>query len=933
MYYTVSFDATGGSFADGSGKVSQQVASGGHVTLPEEPTREDYVFLGWFASETDTSPTPIVLQAITADTTLVARWLSTDPTDTDKDGIPDAAEDYFGTDPTNPDTDGDGIPDDIELTILGTDPTQKDSDGNGIPDGDEDQDGDGLTNLEEVKLGTDPALADTDGDGLSDGAEANTYGTDPLKYDTDGDGASDGKEIELGTDPLKYDASFTVTTTAPANGDTVTPSVSATLTGEQIETLTISPVHNETFFPSTIPGYLGGAYDFRVAGDLSTATISFQFDPTMLQEGAVPTIYYFNEEAQQLEPLETTVSGYTASATVTHFSTYILIDRTVFQKAFTWEDVWDASANYTGVEAIFVIDDSGSMISNDKTSERLTVARDLIDALPQDSKIGVVQFASTTTLLTGSLTTDRITAKSFLSDTYFKSNGGTYMYEAINSALDLYTDQEGVLKVMIVLSDGQTSNTHKHDGIISDVNKKSVKVYTVGLGSSTSYFTNYLKPLAESTGAAFYLAADASQLAGIYQDIGKRIDIETDSDNDGIPDYYEEHMVAFNGVTFALDKNDPDTDGDGIPDGDEVKLVYTYSEDRTKVQVVGKIFSDPCKADSDGDGLRDKDDAHPWTWDVCARDLAMFAALSYEDASTLQGSFYPTSIDQDYYWLDFADLGELSPYWTIVHHTDQWTQAAQLDKFSATTYRNGNAIVIAYRGTNDGLWEWADNVLCYGLLNYHAEEALTRQYAEMIYDSYVKGHPDVQLYITGHSLGGYLAQIGTAELVETKHADQLEKVGYFNGIGMAYNKVLNFLNKEKDADIDALKQYGRLKDGLFGSYKTPNGKLTSYHIKGDWVSMLGTHYGEEIGYYPASAARAAHAGQHGTYDSFWDSLKTFTISTLGVAVGTVAASPEVLYYYALYGTHSFIEYTWITHETDSFLYHLTQGTRGPSSTW
>ena len=34
----------------------------------------------------------------------------------------------------------------------------------------------------------------------------------------------------------------------------------------------------------------------------------------------------------------------------------------------------------------------------------------------------------------------------------------------------------------------------------------------------------------------------------------KKIDIETDSDGDGIADYYEDNMVMFNGVTIKLDK-------------------------------------------------------------------------------------------------------------------------------------------------------------------------------------------------------------------------------------------------------------------------------------------------------------------------------------------------------------------------------------------
>jgi Tol biopolymer transport system component len=71
--------------------------------------------------------------------------------------------------------------------------------------GQEDADGDGLINSEELALGTDPFLADTDGDGLADGDEVRTYLTDPLVPDTDEDGLSDGEELQYTTDPLNPD--------------------------------------------------------------------------------------------------------------------------------------------------------------------------------------------------------------------------------------------------------------------------------------------------------------------------------------------------------------------------------------------------------------------------------------------------------------------------------------------------------------------------------------------------------------------------------------------------------------------------------------------------------------------------------------------------------------------------------------------------------
>ena len=64
-----------------------------------------------------------------------------------------------------------------------------------------DADGDGLSDALEKKYGSDPEVADSDGDGISDGDEVD-QGLDPTKADSDGDGYSDSDEIAAGTDPL-----------------------------------------------------------------------------------------------------------------------------------------------------------------------------------------------------------------------------------------------------------------------------------------------------------------------------------------------------------------------------------------------------------------------------------------------------------------------------------------------------------------------------------------------------------------------------------------------------------------------------------------------------------------------------------------------------------------------------------------------------------
>ncbi|NHJ84072.1 MAG: hypothetical protein FK734_01335 [Asgard group archaeon] len=169
--------------------------------------------------------------------------------DSDGDGLGDAWETKYHTDPNvadaDDDPDNDGLTNMEEFTHL-TDPQLSDTDGDGMNDGWEvdnsfnplvrdgrfDADNDGLTNLQEFQEGTNPRNADTDGDGLDDYWEVNqgtnpivadadadpdtdgltnalekTHGTNPLLADTDGDGLTDGQEVlTYNTNPLIADS-------------------------------------------------------------------------------------------------------------------------------------------------------------------------------------------------------------------------------------------------------------------------------------------------------------------------------------------------------------------------------------------------------------------------------------------------------------------------------------------------------------------------------------------------------------------------------------------------------------------------------------------------------------------------------------------------------------------------------------------------------
>jgi TolB protein len=113
--------------------------------------------------------------------------------DTDGDGLTDQRESEVRTDPFNPDSDGDGLLDGEEVFRSGTNPLSPDSDGDGLNDG------------EEISRRTNALNPDSDGDNSKDGDEVR-LGTDPLRRDTDSDGLDDGSENQVCPNPLNPDS-------------------------------------------------------------------------------------------------------------------------------------------------------------------------------------------------------------------------------------------------------------------------------------------------------------------------------------------------------------------------------------------------------------------------------------------------------------------------------------------------------------------------------------------------------------------------------------------------------------------------------------------------------------------------------------------------------------------------------------------------------
>lgn len=633
---TVTFDTMGGSAVE-----PQQVDNGGLAVRPDVPTREGHVFVGWYA-DAELENLFDFATPITSSCTVYAYWINTeDETDTDGDGLTDELERYFGTDKEKVDTDGDGLSDYVEVMVLNYDPLKTDTDGNGTTDDREDIDQDGLDNRTEMDKGTDCFIVDTDQDGLTDKDEVETYHTDPLKSDTDNDGFFDGWEIENGTDPFAENQTLDVTETVEMMD--VTATLDIHLNGEQQQSLKVEN-SDDSIFMNTVPGQISSALSLTMEGDLpeSGATLSFAVGeefPQEVTEDFVPVIYYYNPETFLLEEVPTTYVNGVATTHLTHFSTYILLNKVLF------DEVWETeikppdaeSSGKTGVDVVFVVDSSGSMSSNDRQDIRITAVKNFIDKLGEKDRAAIVDFDSYASLFQ-SFTNDH--EKLYTAINRVNDSGNTNLSKGMNLAIQQFTDSSYIrtdaFKYIIFLTDGDGSYSTGYTQSAAD---NGIVVYTVGLGSGVN--ASVLKGIANGTGGKYYFASEADDLIEIYdQAIEETIDYSTDSNDDGISDYYTKLLCEgklLNGagqsyfdvvdeylldkypdmtvgeIMYMLFQENNDYDGDGLKNGQEVFIVEEKSSDKKMLKVYAMAYSDPRLIDTDSDGREDLEEREDGT--------------------------------------------------------------------------------------------------------------------------------------------------------------------------------------------------------------------------------------------------------------------------------------------------------------------------------
>ena len=259
--------------------------------------------------------------------------------------------------------------------------------------------------------------------------------------------------------------------------------------------------------------------------------------------------------------------------------------------------------------------------------------------------------------------------------------------------------------------------------------------------------------------------------------------------------------------------------------------------------------------DTDHDGIIDQYDKNPEKWDVSDRDLRFFTELSYRSPQELDQIFTGNDDTIDKFnqekTFNVADVREI---------LDDWRMDRQInnpDGFSATFFSTkDNQVVVAFRGTNDNADADDDIDIFNG-----AQPGQVKNLDQVLEDL----QPYKEIYLTGHSLGGYLAEYFAA--TKLMYDPRFVRGAVFNAPGIKdswswisgklehrlaakNSKILSkeFYTNDADSRVTILEHkmqsYAIHKDTVGSLYYYPNTQWV-YAVNGTGTHSSGNFFGKK----------------------------------------------------------------------------------------
>ena len=138
-----------------------------------------------------------------------------------------------------------------------------------------------------------------------------------------------------------------------------------------------------------------------------------------------------------------------------------------------------------GVDIVFAVDVSKSMLAEDIAPNRLEKSKQLVTQIINNlasDRVGIIAYAAKA-FPQLPITTDYASAKMFLQsmNTDMLSSQGTAINEAIKLAKTYFDDEEQTNRVLIIISDGE-DHSEEAAAIAEEANEEGIRIFTIGVG-------------------------------------------------------------------------------------------------------------------------------------------------------------------------------------------------------------------------------------------------------------------------------------------------------------------------------------------------------------------------------------------------------------------------------------------------------------------
>ena len=207
-----------------------------------------------------------------------------------------------------------------------------------------------------------------------------------------------------------------------------------------------------------------------------------------------------------------------------------------------------------GIDIMFAMDVSTSMLARDFTPDRISAAKDIaiefISQRPSD-RMGIAVFAGES-YTQCPLTTDRATLINLMKEVQTDLiEDGTAIGNGLATAVARMMDSDAPSRVVILLTDGVNNSGEIAPQTAAEIAKTyGVRVYTIGVGANgmapypvmtpwgvemqqvqVEIDEDLLRGIAETTGGRYFRATDNTKLAEIYSEINKMEKARTSVDS------------------------------------------------------------------------------------------------------------------------------------------------------------------------------------------------------------------------------------------------------------------------------------------------------------------------------------------------------------------------------------------------------------------